>query len=237
MTTKRVLGRSMSWIVILALTLLMAFEPAAATQRGGVRHGGGHGGGHGGPGGPGRGGPGGPGRGPGGPGRHGPAGPGIHHMHFHGPHFHGFHIGFHPRPMFWHPVGFFVAALATTAVIVSINDRNYHYDQGVYYQETSGGYKAVSAPIGAKIPDLPDDTQTVIVGGVSYYYYMGVFYNQGSDGYSVIQAPTGAMVSYLPEGYTTKSTHRTFPTEPRLGTRLCSNQDSRSFRFAAKDAW
>ena len=61
------------------------------------------------------------------------------------------------------------------------------------------------APIGAKIPDLPDDTQTVVLSTQTYYYYMGVFYRQGSDGYSVIEAPSGAIVSYLPEGYTTKA--------------------------------
>jgi len=107
--------------------------------------------------------------------------------------------------MFWHPVGFFMAAMTTTAIIVSLNNRQYHYDQGVYYVQADNGYRAVSAPIGAKIPDLPDDTQTMVVGSATFYYYMGVFYNQGSDGYAVIQAPIGAMVSYLPEGYTTKA--------------------------------
>ena len=49
--------------------------------------------------------------------------------------------------------------MTTTAIVVSANNKQYHYDQGVYYEDANGGYKSVSAPIGAKIPDLPDDTQ------------------------------------------------------------------------------
>jgi hypothetical protein len=199
MTSKRLCKRLITLVAILALSQF-AFLDLASAGRGGVGYGGGRGGGHGGagagPGSPGRGSPGrgAPGRGApgrGAPGRHG----GFHH----------FHVGFRPRPLFWHPVGFFVATMAVTAIIVSANNRQYHYDQGVYYVETDGGYKATSAPIGAKIPDLPDDTQSVVVGGVTYYYYMGVFYKQGSDGYAVIEAPSGAMVSYLPDGNTTKT--------------------------------
>ena len=126
------------------------------------------------------------------------------HRGFHHVNFHHFHVGFRPHPHLWHPVGFFLTTLAVTAIVVNANNRQYHYDEGVYYEKVDGGYKATSAPIGAKIPELPDDTQTVVTGSGTYYYYMGVFYSQGSDGYAVIQAPTGAMVSYLPDGYTTK---------------------------------
>ena len=152
-------------LAVLVLVAMAHFwvEPVLAGRGGGVRYGGHHGG-AGGPGGPGgRGGPGGPGRhGPGPSPRHGMH-HGVHHG-FHAAHFHGFHVGFHPRPLFWHPVGFFIVALTTAAIVVSINNRQYHYDEGVYYEESSGGYKAVSAPIGAKIPELPDDTQTIVVG-------------------------------------------------------------------------
>ena len=69
----------------------------------------------------------------------------------------------------WHPIGFFVTALAVTAIVVSINNRNYHYDNGVYYQESTDdkgqtGYVAVTAPIGAKVPSLPEGYETVTAG-------------------------------------------------------------------------
>jgi len=180
---------------------------AGAGERGGVKYGGRHGG-------------------SGGPGRHGSGGPGGHnntrrayhagqrqgfhrgfhagvHHGFHAAHFHGFHVGFRPHGLFWHPVGFLLTTMAVTAIVVNANNRQYHYDQGVYYVKVDNGYKAVTAPIGANIPDLPDDTQDVIVGGTTYYYYQGTFYTQDSSGYSVVKAPPGAMVSYVPEGYTT----------------------------------
>ena len=111
MTMKRFCRRTITLVAILALAQFALVEPASAGRRGGVRYGGGHGSA-----GPGHGGGGGPG-GPGGPSRHGP-GPGRHgpgfHGGFHAGHFHGFHVGFRPRPMFWHPVGFFMAAMTTT---------------------------------------------------------------------------------------------------------------------------
>jgi hypothetical protein len=53
--------------------------------------------------------------------------------------------------------------LTTTAIIVSVANRQYHYDQGVYYEKEDDGYKAVTPPIGANIPELPEDTQDVVV--------------------------------------------------------------------------
>ncbi len=191
---------------------LVLVPGAEARGRGGVRYGGGH---HGGPSGPGgasrHGGPGGPGGG------HQDARHAYHagarqgfragahrgfHAGVHHAHFHGFHVGWRPHPLIWHPVGFLLTTMAVTAIIVNNNNRQYHYDQGVYYVKVDDGYKAVTAPIGANIPELPDDTQDVAVGGNTYYYYMGTFYEQGSNGYSVIGAPAGATVSYVPEGYT-----------------------------------
>jgi len=108
----------------------------------------------------------------------------------------------------WHPVGFFVAALATTAIIVSITDDdgnssssgNVYYDQGVYYEKTSDGYKAIPPPKGAQIESLPEGYTSVSAGGKDYGYYQGDFYVQGADGkYIVTSAPTGAIVPYIPD--------------------------------------
>ena len=186
-------------VALFAVTQIAIVDPAWTMRRGGVHYGGRGGGHHGG-------------------GRHG----GRHHGHYGGHHggyhgghhghhhyhphmhFHGFHVGFWPHPHFWHPIGFFLTALTVTAIVVSVNDRNYHYDQGVYYVKEGDGYKAVNAPIGAKIPDLPDDTQETKVGSKTFYYYMGTFYVEKADGYAVAEAPKGAVVSYLPDGHTTK---------------------------------
>lgn len=51
----------------------------------------------------------------------------------------------------WHPWGFFIATLATTAIIVSVENKKYYYDNGVYYAPSNSGYTVVAAPIGATV--------------------------------------------------------------------------------------
>ena len=119
-------------------------------------------------------------------GRGGPGGPGarhgLHHGGHHGihhAHFRGFHVGWRPHGLFWHPVGFLLTTMAVTA------------------------------PVGANIPSLPDDTQDVVVGSNTYYYYQGTFYTQDDKGFTVVTAPAGATVSYVPQGYTTQTINGT----------------------------
>jgi len=129
------------------------------------------------------------------------------------PYRHGGFVYFSYRPYFyhpytpfywgpvWHPWGFFVAALATTAIIVSIENAQYHYDQGVWYQPYNGGYQVVSAPVGGTITTLPPNAQTVVVNEtVNNYYYGGDFYEKTEKGYSVVPATAGTIVPNLPEG-------------------------------------
>ena len=118
--------------------------------------------------------------------------------------YHPYH--YHPyRPFYWgpvwHPWGFFVATLATTAIIVSVQNQQYHYDQGVYYMPSNGGYTVVSAPIGATITTLPPSSQTVVVNETTNnYYYGGTYYEKDSKGYTVVAPTAGTVVENLPEG-------------------------------------
>ena len=129
------------------------------------------------------------------------------------PYRHGGFVYFSYRPYFyhpytpffwgpvWHPWGFFVAALATTAIIVSVENAQYHYDQGVWYQPYNGGYQVVSAPVGGTITTLPPNAQTDVVNEtVNNYYYGGDFYEKSEKGYSVVPATAGTIVPHLPEG-------------------------------------
>ena len=58
--------------------------------------------------------------------------------------------------MLWHPLGFVLATMAVTAIVVSASNDGgsdgtgtVYYDQGVYYQKQSdGSYKAIPAPAG-----------------------------------------------------------------------------------------
>jgi hypothetical protein len=218
MTMHKIFRKATTTVTGLALIGASQFaliQTAEAGPRGGVHYRGGHHGGRGGPGGADRHG------GPGGPGgghqdaRHAyHAGQrqgfhrGVHHGMHHA-HFHGFHVGWRPHGLFWHPIGFLLTTMAVTAIIVNANKKQYHYDQGVYYVQVDDGYRAVTAPIGANIPELPDDTQDVTVGSTTYYYYMGTFYTQDDKGFTVVTAPAGATVSYVPQGYTTQTINGT----------------------------
>lgn len=102
----------------------------------------------------------------------------------------------------WHPIGFIAASLARDAFIFSLANRQYYYDEGVYYQPVSGGYTVVSAPIGAVVGSLPDGYETVQLGNDYFYYYGGTFYVGLDQGYQVVDAPIGAIVVNIPDGAT-----------------------------------
>lgn len=113
---------------------------------------------------------------------------------------------YHPyRPFYWgpawHPWGWFVATLATTAIIVSINNQKYHYDQGTYYVASDGGYTVVQAPVGATVKTIPKEAQVVEVNETTNnYYYGGAYYEKSDEGYTVVPATAGTIVPNLPEG-------------------------------------
>lgn len=120
---------------------------------------------------------------------------------------------YHPyTPFFWgpyyHPWGYFVTTLATTAIIVAIiNDNDdddneeYHYENGTYYLKTEDGFEAVQAPVGAQVPSIPKEAETVAVNETTNnYYYAGAFYEQNAEGYIVVPATAGTIVPNLPEG-------------------------------------
>ena len=100
----------------------------------------------------------------------------------------------------WYPIGFFAATLTTAAIVISVEDNQYNYDDGVYYVKDSGGYKVVPAPLGATISELPKGYVTINVSGVDYYYYGGTYYTKDTSKYKVVNAPVGAIVTHLPEG-------------------------------------
>jgi hypothetical protein len=113
---------------------------------------------------------------------------------------------YHPyRPYAWgpvyHPWGFFAATLAATAIILTVESQQYHYDQGVYYAPSNGGYTVVAAPVGATITTLPPNTQTVVVNETTNnYYYGGTYYEKSSGGYTVVPPTAGTIVENLPDG-------------------------------------
>jgi hypothetical protein len=81
-----------------------------------------------------------------------------------------------------------------------VNNAQYHYDQGVWYQPTTGGYTATSAPIGGTVSSIPTTSETTVVNNVTNYYYGGTYYEKDGQTYKVVAPPAGATVQSLPEG-------------------------------------
>ncbi|MEP6806076.1 MAG: DUF6515 family protein [Flavobacterium sp.] len=112
---------------------------------------------------------------------------------------------FHPYTPYywgpvWHPWGFFAATLAVTAIVVSVESTQYHYDQGVWYAPSNGGYTAVPAPVGGTINNIPSGAETVNTGTVNNYYYGGIYYEKDGSSYKVVPPTAGTLVDNLPEG-------------------------------------
>ncbi|HMI59425.1 MAG TPA: DUF6515 family protein, partial [Puia sp.] len=112
---------------------------------------------------------------------------------------------YHPyRPFYWgprwHPLGFFLTALAADAIYFSLNNQRYYYDAGCYYVPSNNGYSVVPAPVGAVVSSLPEGFETTMVGNDYYYYFGGAFYINSGQGYQVVPAPFGAVITQLPVG-------------------------------------
>jgi hypothetical protein len=120
---------------------------------------------------------------------------------------------YHPyRPFYWgpiwHPWGFFIATLATTAIIVSFADAD--LPPGIipqnYYVLNTGRHAAYLVGHGG--PSLNQNTEINELeeaGAVDgeYYFDQGVFYLKGNGGYTSVAAPLGAIIKKLPEGFET----------------------------------
>ena len=90
--------------------------------------------------------------------------------------------------------------MAATAIVVTVNNQQYHYDKGVYYLPSDGKYTVVAAPVGATIETLPQGAQPVQVNETTYYYYGGAYYVQSGSGYKVVPPTAGTVVESLPAG-------------------------------------
>jgi hypothetical protein len=85
--------------------------------------------------------------------------------------------------------------------VVSVHEQQYHYDEGVFYVQSDGGYVVVEAPQGATVNVIPKESEVVEVSPtINNYYYGGTFYEQKDGTYTVVPPPAGATVTNLPEG-------------------------------------
>ena len=82
---------------------------------------------------------------------------------------------------------------------LTFGDGDFYFALGRYYRRVPRGYVCVSAPVGAVVPRLPENHQTIVIDGVAYHSYDGVYYKGGPAGYTVVRIardpnPTDASV-------------------------------------------
>lgn len=95
----------------------------------------------------------------------------------------------------------------------------FYYSGGLFYQQNNNQYEVVVPPVGAEVPNLPEDANLVTINGVDYYEYKGVYYTQSqnaegatvyvvagkdgilnTDGSATEKQNIGDVINELPEG-------------------------------------
>jgi len=96
----------------------------------------------------------------------------------------GFHGGAFYRPGFGYygypHVGFYLGYLPFGYYPFYWGSDLYYYYGGIFYSPyDNGGYQVTTPPIGAGVPNLPDNARAIKIDGVQYYEVDGVYYKEG----------------------------------------------------------
>lgn len=85
------------------------------------------------------------------------------------------------------PVGFRMRRLAVKPIRILVRARPYWYAEGVFYKETDGGYEVVPTPVGAVVPELPEEAEALDMDGITTYELNDAIYREVADGYEIIE--------------------------------------------------
>ena len=121
---------------------------------------------------------------------------------------------------FYRPfLGFRIGVLPYGYYPFSYGPNQFYYSGGLFYQQNNNQYEVVIPPVGAEVPNLPQEANLVTIDGIDYYEYKGVYYTQsqnddgatvyivaGKDGVlNTTDGPVdthqiGELISQLPDG-------------------------------------
>ncbi len=98
----------------------------------------------------------------------------------------GYHSGAFYRPGFGYygypHLGFYCGLLPYGYYPFYWGASLYYYYGGVFYSPyDNGGYQVTAPPIGAGVPNLPSNAQSIKIDGVQYYEVDGVYYKETTD--------------------------------------------------------
>ena len=77
---------------------------------------------------------------------------------------------------------------------ITVRNKQYYYNAGVYYNHGTQGYTVIAAPIGARIKILPAGYTRIVISGRPYFHYYGAYYlyDNDVDEYYVVACPAKA---------------------------------------------
>ncbi|RZK21026.1 MAG: hypothetical protein EOO86_02460 [Pedobacter sp.] len=83
---------------------------------------------------------------------------------------------------FYRPfLGFRIGILPYGYYPFNYGPNQFYYSGGLFYQQNNNQYEVVVPPVGAEVPNLPQDANLVTIDGIDYYEYKGVYYTQGQN--------------------------------------------------------
>ncbi len=98
----------------------------------------------------------------------------------------GYHGGAFYRPGFGYygypHLGFYLGVLPFGYYPFYWGSSLYYYYGGIFYSPyDGGGYQVTAPPVGAAVPNLPKNAQSIKIDGIQYYEVDGVYYKETLD--------------------------------------------------------
>jgi hypothetical protein len=82
----------------------------------------------------------------------------------------GHYIGYYDSYYNAYPYGAAVLSLPFGYINVAVGGANYYYSQGIFYHRIPGGFVVSEVPIGAIVPNIPDEYRIVVIDEDDYYF-------------------------------------------------------------------
>ncbi|HVW96483.1 MAG TPA: DUF6515 family protein [Mucilaginibacter sp.] len=94
---------------------------------------------------------------------------------YHGGAFYRSGLGYYGYPH----LGFYISVLPYGYYPFYWGSSLYYYYGGIFYSPyDNGGYQVTEPPLGAGVPDLPEDAEPIRIDGVQFYELDGVYYKE-----------------------------------------------------------
>jgi len=101
------------------------------------------------------------------------------------------------------PVGWETDQVPSGAETVEVEGATYHYAEGAFYQQASGGYRVVEAPVGAEVSSIPEESIGQEELDVALYQFDNTYFTkqtkeEGGEFYRVEPQPAEEELDSMP---------------------------------------